>query len=248
MYISYRSLHNLSLKHAFVLRFTTLSSSASCRQFLVLEWRATHVENFLSQIATFSQFHVYLNVTQAKRMTSWLLLDSFHPAISYRREFKRNRKRRIIVYGSVTRYGPRTSCQRNGVNSKDLSSFSRGSSRQSRANRARSTQQKKKKKKKKYRFTVIRRLACLRHILYFRLTRNGPGNLPLDWASIPAKLGSRDSRRCWGYDCCEDLRWKGSRLTRNGAERRGIWTRCRIMCTRDSFVARSSDRMKFRWI
>lgn len=34
----------------------------------------------------------------------------------------------------------------------------------------------------------------LRHILYFHPTRNATGgNLPLDWASIPAKLGSRDS-------------------------------------------------------
>ena len=30
-------------------------------------------------------------------------------------EFKRKRKRRIIVYDSVTRYGPRTSCQREGL-------------------------------------------------------------------------------------------------------------------------------------
>ena len=29
-------------------------------------------------------------------------------------EFKRKRKRRIIVYDSVTRYGPRTTCQRKG--------------------------------------------------------------------------------------------------------------------------------------
>ena len=30
-------------------------------------------------------------------------------------EFKGRRERRIIVHGSVTRYGPRTSCQRNGL-------------------------------------------------------------------------------------------------------------------------------------
>ena len=30
-------------------------------------------------------------------------------------EFERKRNRRIAVYGSVTRYGPRTSCQRNGL-------------------------------------------------------------------------------------------------------------------------------------
>ena len=31
-------------------------------------------------------------------------------------EFERKRKRRIILYDSVTRYGPRISCQRKGVN------------------------------------------------------------------------------------------------------------------------------------
>ena len=38
--------------------------------------------NLLFQIATFSQFQVYLNVTQAKQMTSLLLLNNFYPAIS----------------------------------------------------------------------------------------------------------------------------------------------------------------------
>ena len=33
----------------------------------------------------FSQFQVYLNVTQAKQMTSLLLLNSFYPMISHRR-------------------------------------------------------------------------------------------------------------------------------------------------------------------
>ena len=33
-------------------------------------------------------------------------------------ECKRRRKRRVIVYGSVTRYGPRTSCQREGLTAK----------------------------------------------------------------------------------------------------------------------------------
>ena len=45
-------------------------------------------------------------------MVSLLLLNNFYPVISYRYRFKRKRKRRIIVYDSVTRYGPRTSCQR----------------------------------------------------------------------------------------------------------------------------------------
>ena len=39
-------------------------------------------------------------------MMSLLLLNNF-----YLNEFKRRRKRRIVVDGSVTRYGPRTSCQ-----------------------------------------------------------------------------------------------------------------------------------------
>ena len=53
-------------------------------------------------------------------MTSLLLLNNFYPVISYRQVLKKkikqkNRKRRIIEYGSVTRYGPRTSCQRKGL-------------------------------------------------------------------------------------------------------------------------------------
>ena len=74
----------------------------------------TCVENYLSQIATFSQFQVYLNVTQAKQMISSLLLNHFYPVISHRHEFKR--KRRIIVYGSVARYGPRNQLSEWGVN------------------------------------------------------------------------------------------------------------------------------------
>ena len=49
-----------------------------------------HVENFLPQIATFPQFYVYLNVTQAKRMIS-LLLNNFYPVISYRRARKKKK-------------------------------------------------------------------------------------------------------------------------------------------------------------
>ena len=37
------------------------------------------------QIATFSQFQVYLNATQAKEMISLLLLNNFYPVIAYRR-------------------------------------------------------------------------------------------------------------------------------------------------------------------
>ena len=59
---------------------------------------------FLSQIAIFSQFLVYLNVYYFLIISIlWYHTD----------EFKRNR--RIIVYGSVTRYGPQTSCQRKGL-------------------------------------------------------------------------------------------------------------------------------------
>ena len=47
------------------------------------------VDNILSQIATNSlKFQVYLNVTQAKRMISLLLLSNFCPAMSYRRARK----------------------------------------------------------------------------------------------------------------------------------------------------------------
>ena len=47
-------------------------------------------------------------------MISLLLHNNFYPAI-HTDELERKRKRRIIVYGSVTRYGPRTSCQRKGL-------------------------------------------------------------------------------------------------------------------------------------
>ena len=43
-------------------------------------------------------------------MTSLLLLNNFYPCDTD--EFKRKRKRRIVVYDSATRYGPPTSCQR----------------------------------------------------------------------------------------------------------------------------------------
>ena len=65
-------------------------------------------ECFWPKIATFSPFQICLNVTQAKQMISSLLLNNFY----HTDEFERRRKRRAVVYGSVTRYGPRTSCQR----------------------------------------------------------------------------------------------------------------------------------------
>ena len=73
---------------------------------------------FSSQIATFPRFQVYLNVTQAKQMISLLILIiSVIPTSS-------KGKRRIIVYDTVTRYGPRTSSQRKGLTSKKVIFFS----------------------------------------------------------------------------------------------------------------------------
>ena len=46
-------------------------------------------------------------------MIGLLLFNNFYPVMSY--EFKRKRKRRIIVYGSVARYGPRTKLLAQGV-------------------------------------------------------------------------------------------------------------------------------------
>ena len=59
---------------------------------------------FGPKIATFSQFQVYLNVTQAKQMINSLLLNNFDPVISTTWK----RKQRIVVYGLVTRYGPQS--------------------------------------------------------------------------------------------------------------------------------------------
>ena len=56
---------------------------------LRLEWRAK-----LSQTATFSQFQVCFNVTQAKQVINLLPLNHFYP-VTYRRI----RKEEIIVYG-----------------------------------------------------------------------------------------------------------------------------------------------------
>ena len=51
---------------------------------------------------------MYLGVSQAKRMISLFLFDDI------RNEFEK--KRRIIVYGLVTRYGPRNQLPAQGVN------------------------------------------------------------------------------------------------------------------------------------
>ena len=40
---------------------------------------------FCPKIAVFSQFQVYLKITQAKRVTDLLRLNNFYPVMSYRR-------------------------------------------------------------------------------------------------------------------------------------------------------------------
>ena len=71
------------------------------------------VDNFLFQIATFPQFQVYLNVTRAKQMISLLLLNNnFYPPVSYRRIQNEKESDELSYTVSVTRYGPRISCQR----------------------------------------------------------------------------------------------------------------------------------------
>ena len=70
-------------------------------------------EFFVSKLQYFLSFsEVYSNIIEkAKQIINALLLNSFYRVLSYRRL---TRKRRIIVYGLVTRYGPSTSCQRKG--------------------------------------------------------------------------------------------------------------------------------------
>ena len=52
---------------------------------------------FCPKIATFSQFQVYYNVTQAKQMTSLLLFDNFYPVTSYRRVQKEKKATNYCV-------------------------------------------------------------------------------------------------------------------------------------------------------
>ena len=49
-------------------------------------------------------------------MTSLLLLNNFNRVISYRPSSIEKESDEIIVYGSVTRYGPRISCQHKRLN------------------------------------------------------------------------------------------------------------------------------------
>ena len=76
------------------------------------EFEPNYFGIFSSQIATFLVYAV-LSVckwqSRQNKMTSLLLLDNFY-SVAY--EFKRKRKRRIVAYGSATRYGPRASCQK----------------------------------------------------------------------------------------------------------------------------------------
>ena len=65
-----------------------------------------HVENLLSQIAIFSQC-LSIFKCNPEQVASLLPPNNFYPVISCTDEFERKRKRRITVYGSVTRYGPR---------------------------------------------------------------------------------------------------------------------------------------------
>ena len=54
-------------------------------------------------------------------MISLLLLsNNFYAVISYRRVQKKKGQRRIIVYDSVTRYGPQISCHPKGLKTQDL--------------------------------------------------------------------------------------------------------------------------------
>ena len=46
---------------------------------------------------------------------NYIYTNHFYSAIPTTSSEKKRGKRRIVVYGSVTRYGPRTSCQRKGT-------------------------------------------------------------------------------------------------------------------------------------
>ena len=76
---------------------------------------------FSPKNAIFSQFLAYLSITRAKQIIDSLLLNNFYPVIIIHRRVQR-RKPRIILYGSVARYGPQN--QREGVKSNILYSLS----------------------------------------------------------------------------------------------------------------------------
>ena len=58
--------------------------------------RFFHVENFSSQIATFPQFQVHLNVTQAKLTITLSLLNNFYPAMSHPRVQKKKKATNLL--------------------------------------------------------------------------------------------------------------------------------------------------------
>ena len=67
------------------------------------------------KVAIFSQFWVYLNITQAKQMINLLLLSNFCPVMSFwqiQKDILTNYCLYTVCIRLVTRYGPRTNCQR----------------------------------------------------------------------------------------------------------------------------------------
>ena len=66
---------------------------------------------FCPRIAIFFQFWVYLSTIQAEQIINLLLLNNFYPVIMTGSK----RKRRIIVYGLVSRYGPQSVASASGV-------------------------------------------------------------------------------------------------------------------------------------
>ena len=78
------------MKANYCIRFGhSLWSAISCqREWLTSCARMTcHArrEFFCPKIATFSQFQVYLSITQTKQIINLLLVNHFYPVISYRR-------------------------------------------------------------------------------------------------------------------------------------------------------------------
>ena len=65
----------MTMKGAIKRGYVAARERISRRRYLnLLRWNDVppHVENFSSQIATFSQFSVYINVTQAKQMIKFI--------------------------------------------------------------------------------------------------------------------------------------------------------------------------------
>ena len=90
----------------FLFRFTVVSGDRGIRMHEIIQ---------IMQIATFSQFSVYLNVTQAKQMTSWLLLNHFYPVMSYRRVQRRKKATNLLYTVRSLVVVRESSCQREGL-------------------------------------------------------------------------------------------------------------------------------------